>query len=161
MYLFLLKKALPFTLTFVVGTALGGLTWLFGGSEKKSGETQLVTRTYDFKARCGSRLRHKLVAESKPLVILSKPDARWPLGAMLGMKEAGPAVARVTFGADGRVHDVEPLRLMLQEWDESPVEVKAVWEAVEQAARRIRFTPETVDGMPVRVTRDIEIRFVD
>ena len=70
----LLKKALPFALTFVVGTALGGLSWLFGGSEKKP-ETTLVTRTYDYGSRCRMR-SHQLVAESKPLVILFKPAAR-------------------------------------------------------------------------------------
>ena len=34
MYLFLLKKALPFTLTFIFGAALSGLIGWFGHSEK-------------------------------------------------------------------------------------------------------------------------------
>ncbi|HEX8354577.1 MAG TPA: hypothetical protein VF611_16850 [Pyrinomonadaceae bacterium] len=154
----LLKKALPFTLTFVVGTALGGLTWLFGGSEKKA-EAVLVTRTYDFKRKCGSRRRH-LVAETRQLAILSKPEARLPLGAEPGQEGARRAVVRVTFGADGKVQDVRPLASWLHGRGESLVGVKATWEAVERAARQIGFTPETVDGVPVTVSRDVEIHFM-
>ncbi|HYP51910.1 MAG TPA: hypothetical protein VEQ42_00120, partial [Pyrinomonadaceae bacterium] len=117
MYLFLLKKALPFALTFVVGTALGGLTWLFGGSEKKA-EKALVTRSYDFPGRCGSRARrHKLVAESRPLLILFKPDARYPLAP------EGRVRVNVTFGADGEVKAVEPLASRFQGRDEDLVRV--------------------------------------
>ncbi len=159
MYLFLLKKALPFTLTFVVGTALGGLTWLFGGSEKKPG-TAVVTRTYDFKRGCDARRRHRLVAETKPLVILFKPDARWPRGLEPGKEGARPAVVRVTFGADGKIQNVTPLNFRFHGRDKSLVEVKETWEAVESAARQIRFTPETVDGVPVTRERDVEIRFM-
>ncbi|HEY0172146.1 MAG TPA: hypothetical protein VGB98_14070 [Pyrinomonadaceae bacterium] len=152
MYLFLLKKALPFTLTFAVGTALGGLTWLFGGSGKKA-ETVVVTRTYEFGSRCRVR-RHKLVAESKPLLILFKPDARYPLAP------EGRVRVNVTFGADGEVKAVKPLASRLRGRDEDLVRVKAMWDAVEGAARQIRFTPETVDGVPVSVERDVEIRFL-
>jgi hypothetical protein len=159
MYLFLLKKALPFTLTFIFGAALSAVTGLFGGSEQKP-ESFLGTRTYDYGSRCRMRRRH-LVAETKPLVILFKPDARLPLGA--GLRDEGPraAVARVTFGADGRVQDVTPLTLrFLHTGEGSLVEVKAAWEAVERAARAIRFTPETVNGLPVTVEREVELRFL-
>lgn len=153
MYLFLLKKALPFTLTLVVGTALGGLTWLFGGPGKKA-ETAVVTRTYDFKDRCGARRRHKLVAESKPLLILFKPDARYPLAP------EGRVLVNVTFGADGEVKAVKPRASWSRGRDQDLVRVKAMWDAVENAARQILFTPETVDGVPVSVERDVEIRFL-
>jgi hypothetical protein len=159
MFSLLLKKALPFTLTFVVGTALGGLTWLFGGSEKK-GEATRVTSVYDFKRGCGPRHRRRLVAESKPLVILFKPDARLPLGAEPGQAGARPALVRVTFGADGKVQDAQPMSFRFHGRDESLVEIKALWESVERAARQIRFTPESVDGVPVTVMRDVEIRFL-
>ena len=158
MFSLLLKKALPFTLTFVVGTALGGLSWLFGGSEERS-ETRLVTSVYNFKSGCGSRHRRRLVAESKPLVILFKPDARLPLGAE-PEEGARPAVVRVTFGADGKIQDARPMSFRFHGRDESLVEVKALWESVERAARQIRFTPETVNSVPVTVTRDVEIRFL-
>ena len=148
----LLKKALPFTLSFVFGAALSGLVGLFGTSEKKA-DAVLVTRTYEFGNRCRMR-RHNLVAESKPLVILFKPDARYPLAPESRVR------VNVTFGADGEVKDVRPLASWSDERDESLVRVKAMWEAVERAARQIRFTPETINGIPVSVEREVEIRFL-
>lgn len=148
----LLKKALPFTLTFVVGTALGSLSWLFGGSEKK-GEGTLVTRVYDFKGGCGSRHRRRLVAESKPLVILFKPDARFP------PTDAEPSAwVRVTFGAGGKVLDVEPTE-KARPGERQVKSGPSRWEAIERAARGIQFTPETVNSVPTTVTKDVEIHF--
>ncbi|HEX8688154.1 MAG TPA: hypothetical protein VF654_16700 [Pyrinomonadaceae bacterium] len=155
----LLKKALPFALTFAVGAALGGLTRLSGGPGDGA-ETVLVTRTYDFGPRCGNARRHPLVAETKPLLILFKPDARWPLGAESGKGGASPARVRVTFGADGTIRDARPLTFDFRGRDASLVEVKEKWEAVERAARQIRFTPELVNSVPVTVTRDVEIGFL-
>ena len=152
MYLFLLKKALPFTLTFVFGAALSAVTGLFGAPEQKS-ESFLGTRTYDYGSRCRMRRRH-LVAETKPLVILFKPDARYPLAPESRVR------VNVTFGADGAVKEVRPLATLSHGRDEALVEVKAMWEAVERAARAIRFTPETVNGMPVTVEREVELRFL-
>src|SRR5215207_5961724 len=101
MYSFLLKRALPFTLTFVFGAALGGLLGLFGGSEKRA-ESFVGTRTYEFNSRCRAR-RHHLVAESKPLAILHKPDAILPAGSG-GIKSNSEFIpVNVTFGADGKV----------------------------------------------------------
>jgi hypothetical protein len=156
----LLKKALPFALTFVVGTTLGGLTWLFGGAEKGAEPVPLVTRTYEFKSRCGSRGRHhRLVAESKSLDILFKPDARWPRGVEPSKEGMLPAIVRVTFGADGTIQDVRPLAGTFVVGGEDLVGVRATWEAVERAARQIQFRPELVNSVPVTVTRDVEIRF--
>ena len=153
----LLKKALPFTLTLVVGTALGGLTWLFGGSEKRS-ETRLVTRTYDYGSRCRMR-SHKLVAESKPLFIHYKPVVSYPAARGFEAKDDASARVEVTFGAEGRVTQVKPLSLSFEGRDESLVRVKAMWESVAEAAQRIEFTPETVEGAPVTVTRVVEMDF--
>lgn len=152
MYLFLLKKALPFTLTFVFGALLSGLAGLFGCSEKKT-EYVLTTRTYEYGRSCRMRSR-KLVADSKPLTILFKPDARYPLAADSRVR------VNVTFGADGEVKEVRPLVSLTNERGESLVEVKAMWEAVEKAARQIRFTPEKVNGVPVTVEREVEMRFL-
>ena len=154
MYSFLLKTALPFTLTFVFGAALGGLVGLFGSSEKKA-ESVLRTRTYDYGGRCRMRSR-KLVAESKPLNILYKPDARY-LSA--DTDAADSARVSVTFGADGDVKAVKPLASRYHGRDDSLVRVKAMWDAVEAAARGIRFTPETINGIPVTVEREVEIDF--
>ncbi len=154
MYSFLLKRALPFTLTFVCGAALGGLVGLFGRSEKKA-DYVLGTRTYEFGSRCRGMRPRNLVAESKPLQILYKPDARMGAGTDL----FDSARVSVTFGADGEVKDVKPLASWYHGRDERLVGVKAMWEAVETAARGIRFTPETINGIPVTVEREVEISF--
>jgi hypothetical protein len=157
MYWFLLKKALPFTLTFIFGAVLSGLMGLFGASEKKT-ETFLGTRTYEFGSRCRMR-RHHLVAESTPLNIQFKPVVGYPVGRESLDKDVTTARVSVTFGADGEVKDVTPLSLRFHGRDESLVRMKAMWEAVESAARRIEFTPEKVDGVPVTVTREVEMSF--
>ena len=152
MYLFLLKKALPFTLTFIFGAALSGLTGLFGASEKKS-ETVIGPRTYEFNSRCRMR-RHRLVAETKPLAILDVPRAELS-GTWAENVYAYPVTVDVTFGADGKVREVEPVGSWCAHGRHETT--RAVWDAVERAARRIRFEPETIDGVPVTVTRKVEI----
>jgi hypothetical protein len=166
MFSLLLKKALPFTLTFVVGTALGGLTWLFGAAEKKA-ETPLVTRTYDFGPRCGNAHHHNLVAVTKPLVILFKPDARRPRELRgTDQEHIGSLWVSVTFGADGKVQDVKPSGGWAEadKWgmadSDEIVELKATLRAVERAARQIQFEPETVNSIPVSVTKEVEIWFM-
>src|SRR5215210_6785803 len=156
----LLRKALPFALTFVVGTALGGLTWPFGGPGEKA-EAVVVTRTREYGRRC--RMSHKLVAETKPLDILSQPDARWPYSqdGKLDSRTArmvSPARVSVTFGADGKVSKVEPVGGWVR--GECRGTMPGIWDAIEKAARRIQFEPETVNSVPVTVTRDVEIRFI-
>ena len=163
MYLFLLKKALPFTLTFIFGAALSGLAGLFGASEKKA-ESVLGTRTYEFGSRCRVR-RHRLVAESKPLTLLFKPDARRPPELRGTDKEnIGSLWVSVTFGADGKVQGVKPTAQWSDMWGvtnaNGVVELKAAMRAVEAAAREIRFQPETINSVPVTVTKDVEIRFM-
>jgi hypothetical protein len=142
MYLFLLKKALPFTLTFIFGAALSGLAGLFGSPEKK-GESWSGTRTYEFGSRCRLR-RHRLVAESKPLAILDQPAARYYIPGT-GTKAVR---VNVTFGADGTVKKVEHLQPLLPE---------EMLKAVERAARQIKFTPETINSVPVTVEKEVEI----
>jgi hypothetical protein len=155
MYWFLLKKALPFTLTFVFGAALSGLLGLFGSSGKKQ-ETAVGTRTYEFGSRCRTR-RHKLVAESKPLAILDVPDAIWPRGLEAEKKDLKPVSVSVTFGDDGKIKTVTPFYSCFS--DEAADRLPSVRDALKRAALMIRFEPETVNGMPVTVTRDVVIRF--
>ena len=146
MYSFLLKKALPFTLTFVFGAALAGLLGMFGSSGKKF--EYAGTRAYDYGGHCRMR-QHNLVALTKPLNILNVPEAAWP-----DTFESSARV-QVTFGADGKVQNVAPV------WERGSCHGTnpRKWEVVESAARQIRFEPETVDGRPVTVTREVEIRF--
>lgn len=171
----LLKRALPFTLALVFGAALGGLfharraqTWTWApnatrgfGHEGPFGDS----------VGCGNRSygmrRHNLVAESKQLVILFKPEARLPRefsgtddGALFRFVPRS-ALARVTFGADGKVQAVEPFyenSLGLNRLPLGPPWQKA-WDNVERAARQIQFTPETINSVPVSVTKELEIFF--
>lgn len=143
MYSFLLRKALPFTLTFIFGATLGAIGGLFGSSEKKT-ELVLGTRTYDYGGRCRTR-RQRLVAESKSLDILEKPSVRsYPV-------TGGRVRVNVTFGADGKVQNVEHLQPLLPE---------TLLKEVEQAARQIRFTPEVINSVPVTVEREVEINII-
>ena len=155
MYWFLLKKALPFTLTFIFGAALSGLIGLFGSSEKKA-ESVVGTRTYEFGSRCRMR-RHNLVAESKTLAILHKPDAILPAGS--GGFKSNPEFipVNVTFGADGKVQQVEPPACLAYDCYDMRDERSGRWEAVERAARQIQFTPETINGVPVTVVKEVKI----
>jgi hypothetical protein len=154
MYLFLLKRALPFTLTLIFGAVLSGLTGLFGASEKKA-ESVLGTRTYEFGGHCRMH-RHNLVAESKPLNILKVPDAVWPLGVK-AEEGRGKVPVKVTFGADGTVQKVEASsQYTLRDIEVPP---PPFWSAVVKAARDIRFTPEVINGVPVSVEKEVEIYF--
>jgi hypothetical protein len=169
MYSHLLKKALPFTLTLVVGTALGGLFASGGGESAGWASWRGARREFRFGERRGRdhcRMRRRyLVAETKPLVILFKPDAvlSHTFTGALGMS---PARVLVTFGSDGNVQAVEPLDdysvKAWRDWPSAGADPSAAeaWQAVERAARQIRFEPETINGMPVSVTKEIEIRFL-
>jgi len=154
MYWFLLKKALPFTLTFVFGAALSGFIGLFGGSEKKA-ESFVGTRTYDYGGRCRMRSR-KLVAESRPLQILDKPSAHYP-GWTDSPANWGPVSVTATFGADGKVSAVKPVG---DRFDHPfSARMGPIWRAVERAALDIQFEPEMANGVPVSVTKEVEIYF--
>ncbi|MDT5270935.1 MAG: hypothetical protein QOH49_3121 [Acidobacteriota bacterium] len=158
MYWFLLKKVLPFTLTFIFGAVLSGLTGLFGPSHKKA---EVFSLRYEFGREGGHghcRMRsHNLVAESKPLLITFTPDAHWPRGVDMG-KGLQPVQVRVTFGADGKVQKVQPWGDILCCKVDVPRIV--VWEAVAAAARGIQFEPETINSVPVSVEKEVEIRFI-
>lgn len=170
MYWFLLKKALPFTLTFIFGAVLSGFAGLFMRSEKKAEMVGLRYRwgVEDGRGHNHCRMRQRnLVAESKPLTILYKPEARRPPVLRGTDKEnINSFWVSVTFGADGKVQAVKPTG----EWTKAHVnkytgsneiaEMVAIMSAVEGAAREIRFEPEMVNSVPVTSTADVEISFM-
>jgi hypothetical protein len=161
----LLKKLLPFALTFVVGAAIGGLFNSFG--LRSTPALVGVGPSYRFERRYSCRMHTRdLVAETKPLVILFKPDGHWPSGAHY--LEAVHAL--VTFGADGKVQRVEPVNEDLKDaltvYNQQKIitHIDArilIWDAAERAARGIQFEPEMINGMPVSVTKEVEIHFID
>src|ERR1051326_1745359 len=157
MYSCLLKKLVPFALTFVVGAAIGGLFNSFGWRSTPAFGGLGVGPSYRFERRYTCRMHARdLVAETKPLVILFKPDARLPRD--LGVRwPPEPVSVRVlvTFGADGKVQQVEPVEGGLDLVSEARAERQGIveslgahveWDAVERAARQIQFQPETVNS---------------
>jgi TonB family protein len=152
MFSCLLKRVLPFTLTFILGAAVGGLfranraetaawTW------EKAAPLLGHEGPFGYGHSCRMRARN-LVAETKPLLIRFKPDARWP---RVSEGYTNSVWVRVTFGADGKVQDVKQLQTLMPD---------AVQQAVERAARQIQFEPETINSVPVSVTKEVEIHFM-
>ena len=67
-------------------------------------------------------------------------------------------LAVVTFGADGKVQGVESGSLLSACGLYKMGEVSGdMLEAVRKAAMQIQFEPETVNGMPVTVVKEVEI----
>jgi hypothetical protein len=157
MFSSLLKRAIPFTLTFIIGAGVGGFFKLFRSGETRSVGVFTSRRAYEYGYGYGHGCDHRrsLVAESKPLVILFKPDARWPRELREKTQGGeGLVLASVTFGADGKVQDVNPSGPVPNEI------VPSIWRAAERAARQIQFEPETVNGVPVTVTKEVIIHFM-
>jgi hypothetical protein len=162
MYSLLLKKAIPFALTFVLGSFIGGLFKSFGPGDYNAKHPRAYFYGYGEGHGHSCRMRYQrryLVGESKPLKITFQPDA---CGSCVpGMKEGGlrPLPVNVTFGPDGKVQYVE----MVADWRIRTPEIdnKAVWSVLEDAARGIQFEPEIVNGVPRTVTREVEIHFIE
>lgn len=147
----LLKRALPFMLTFAVGAGVGGFFQFF--TSRASGWLAAKRHTYSYAGRrgCGQRFRRASAPESKPHVINFNPGAYVsPSVMMLADKYgANPARVRVVLGHDGKVHEVE----YPKSWP------RELGEAAEHAARQIKFTPATLDGAPTTVTEEVKIHF--
>jgi hypothetical protein len=148
---YLLKRALPFTLTFALGAAVGGFFNLFGTREGGRWRSWSHYGTYEGRRGCGKKFRRAYVPESRRPIILFKPDARVPTELAMGAASVGLSATRVrvTFGEDGKVREA----VALDRWS------REVSEAAERAAQLIRFAPATLDGVPQTVTENVEIRF--
>jgi hypothetical protein len=172
MFSCLLKRVLPFALTFAVGATLG---WLFNFNGMGGRFAEFTTRleshpapfAYGYGHSC-RMYRRDLVAETKPLLIRFVPDARWPRQLRdAGKKDVGSLWAHVTFGADGKVQNVRltgdsASRLGMDGMvgANETTEFIMISRAVERAARQIQFEPETVNSVPITVTKDVEIYFM-
>lgn len=160
MYSLLLRKALPFALTFIIGSLVGGLFKAVGIGGPSAGNARTFRYNYGGRHSCRMRFeRRNLVAESKPLNILSKPDATVSVEANSLRRGMGARVlAVVTFGADGKVQGVESANLLSACGKYKGEELSGEFlEAVKRAATQIQFEPETVDGVPVTVVRETDI----
>jgi ribosomal protein L35 len=167
MFSCLLKRVLPFTLTFMLGAFVGGLfkahragpaAWTWERATPLLGHEGPFGYGYGHSCRMRSRY---LVAETKPLVILFKPDAILPPELDSEQWSVGIMSVRVTFGADGKVQRVESVeshrfRGNAKEEKRDKREA-AIWDAVERAARGIQFKPEMINSVPVTITKEVEI----
>jgi hypothetical protein len=168
MYSLLLKKALPFALTLIIGSLIGGLFKPFVPGAWRAEHPRAYFYSYGEGRSCPMHARQRyLVAESKPLTITFKPDARLPREFSSLTKDGLESVpVSVTFGADGKIQNAR----LNGDWlfartggisdANTTAEIVAVSRAAESAARQIQFEPETVNSVPVTVTREVEIRFM-
>ena len=137
----LLKRVLPFTLTLVVGAALGSLTSFFGLrlQNRPAASKSYTLGSYRGGASgCRSYKRRRFADANRPAVVLFQPLPRYTDEARRN-KFTGSIRLQVRLDADGTVSDVRPLGVLPY----------GLTEAAEEAARGIRFTPATRDGAPV------------
>jgi TonB family protein len=144
----LLKRILPFTLTFALGAAAAGIVGLFTGDGAGVFKRRQQTYYGGGGGGCSKGYRHKLLAESKPLYIKYQPSAVYTSEARR-RDFAGTVRLRVTFGADGAVKAVETLQ----------GQPYGLTQSAERAAWGITFLPSLENGLPVPVTRTIEYDF--
>ncbi|MDQ3803697.1 MAG: energy transducer TonB [Acidobacteriota bacterium] len=145
----LLKRVLPFTLTFIVGAAVGGFFQLFGARDA-GWRGRRYGYTDEGRRGCGKKFKRNYFApKSRPPVILFKPDARLPRAARTAGEGPFTTRVRVTFGEDGVVRRAEAVGTWLPE----------VSEAAARAALNIHFIPATLDGEATTVTEEVPIRF--
>ncbi|HVG33140.1 MAG TPA: energy transducer TonB [Pyrinomonadaceae bacterium] len=140
MFVCLLKRALPFTLTLLVGSGLGSI---FSGASPRSQSsvtttTTLTTRSYS----CAERHRARAAAaESTPLIVTFEPNTRLTEAARRN-KTVGVVELLVRFGADGKATVVDHLTTLPD----------GLTEEAERAAERTAFRPATINGKPYTVT---------
>jgi len=143
----LLKRILPFALTFALGAAIVGIAGLFGAGG--GGVFKRRAHTYSYGGGgCSKGYRNKPLSESRPLSIQYRPNAVYTSEARR-RGFTGTVRLRVTFGADGAVKAVETLQ----------GQPYGLTQSAERAAWGITFSPSLENGLPVAVTRTVEYDF--
>lgn len=143
-----LRRILPFTLTLLIGAALGNAMKLFStpwASETTS--RSMNTRTYG--RGCGKSKRRPLLVNQKTgLISISEPQPRYTKEAW---RRGITGVVRlsVTFGADGTIKGVVPIERLPY----------GLTEEAERAAWQIQFNPATAYGEAISVTEVREYSF--
>jgi hypothetical protein len=138
MFVSLLKRALPFTLTLLFGSGLGSI---FSGTGPRdvtqSSVNTTTTRTYS----CAAHRRGGAFAESTPLIVTFEPNTRLTEAARRN-KTVGVVELLVRFDADGKATVVDHLTTLPD----------GLTEEAERAAERTVFRPATINGKPYTVT---------
>ncbi|HEY0323165.1 MAG TPA: energy transducer TonB [Pyrinomonadaceae bacterium] len=145
-----LKRVLPFTLTLIVGLAIGSFFNLF--SAKPQTEVNAVRLQSSYATGGGSRgcrSRSRSYAETyKSATILSKAEPAYTAEARRNRTE-GDVTLRVTLGADGNVSNVETITSLPDGLTDQAI----------KAARQIKFVPATYNGSPADEAKTITYSF--
>ena len=136
MFVSLLKRALPFTLTLLFGSGLGSI---FSGTSTEM-QPRVITTTTTFTHSCGAR-RARVAPESTPLIVTFEPNTRLTEAARRN-KTVGVVELLVRFDADGKATVVDHLTTLPD----------GLTEEAERAAERTVFRPATINGKPYTVT---------
>jgi TonB family protein len=150
----LLKKALPFVVTFFFGATAAGLFSGFGTFNIiPVSEPGLTSRsepaTWSRSEKCRKKRGHHAAYDVDQAVqIVSKPTPRYTEAARAKNIE-GRVVLRVTFFSNGTVGPISVVEGLPYGLTESAIE----------AAREITFEPQLADGHAVTNTSTVEYRF--
>ncbi|MFN2454180.1 MAG: energy transducer TonB [Pyrinomonadaceae bacterium] len=145
MYAF--QRVLPFILTLLVGTALGSLGTFIHTPRDKTTARVLASAPHSCPMHSGIAVTQSN-GDSTPVMIRFKPEPRYTEAARRN-NTSGTVRLRATFGADGKVSDIETVSALPDGLTEEAV----------RAAKRIQFTPATFYGEPVSLTKTIEFNF--
>lgn len=141
------KRIVPFALTLLAGAALAGVGGVLGSHPvvSRSSVPRLVPKynTYECPQSSVNRRHH-----STPLTITYEPNTHYTARAWKN-NIYGVVSLRVTFGADGEIKSVVPVRRLPD----------GLTEEAERAAWQIKFVPATENGGPVAVTKEMDYVF--
>jgi hypothetical protein len=141
MFASIIKRAIPFTLTLLVGSGLGSI--LSSTSTRDATFRSSVTTTTTSRARsCAtSHRRISEAVQSTPLVVTFEPNTRLTEAARRN-KTVGVVELLVRFDAEGKATVVDHLTTLPD----------GLTEEAERAAERTLFKPATINGRPYAVT---------
>lgn len=146
-----LKRVLPFTLTLIVGLAIGGLFNLFSASpqtEQRAFRLESTYATGGGGSGCRTRARSNYLESYRAARILSQAQPMYTAEARRNLTQ-GEVMLRVTLGADGTVGDVETITSLPD----------GLTEQARKAARMIKFVPATRNGAQADEVRTITYSF--
>jgi hypothetical protein len=139
MFACLLKRAIPFTLTLLVGSGLGSIFSSTSPSNERS--MRLSATTITSRHSCGSRHRAVAAPQSTPVVVTFEPIAR-PTEAAQRNHTRGMVSLLVQFGADGKAKVVDHITTLPD----------GLTEEAERVVKGTAFNPATINGVPYTVT---------
>jgi TonB family protein len=135
---------LPFTLTLLIGAALGSAMSFFSPRAIREKKSVSVQRTYT----AGCKFKQKSFNSSTSPIYTYEPNTRYTREAWR-RGVTGVVRLRVNFGADGTIKSVVPTERLPY----------GLTKEAEKVAWQIRFIPATVNGEPVSVTKDVDYVF--